>query len=387
MFFRGQPQTTTTVHIHQAPPQQVQTGQPTAGQPVVCVQPVMGQSVVGGYGHNNGYGVQSFSVVAPVVRRNRASVSCCGHTTVWTMLSIGILMLVTGSILMGIFSNQDVRSDRITAYNEYVEKWGAFIEEEKYSEPEFSVLSSLYCKPNYTTSEFDLVGQERRITLKLETDKTDELEDSKGGSPKPLPLEPQHKWQKDNVNVQDVTAELCYLHDYFQWRDSSTNDYTDIYTVKSRFKETRSYKCDDCAHKCYNKNYGHVYSGRCYYPMVIDGVCLKVKRTYASVGGALSYEADTSEPAVGNEGESQGCFYSRNSKSFRPNHFNNEPEPVHSQDFKIQYTVRYSKDAWLGYMRVTENSGYFGDTNEAGVSIMSTIFRICRREMRQWMVD
>ena len=149
MFFRGQPQTTTTVHIHQAPPQQVQTGQPTAGQPLVCVQPVMGQSVVGGYGHNNGYGVQSFSVVAPVVRRNRASVSCCGHTTVWTMLSIGILMLVTGSILMGIFSNQDVRSDRITAYNEYVEKWGAFIERKSTASP--SSQSSRACTANRTT--------------------------------------------------------------------------------------------------------------------------------------------------------------------------------------------------------------------------------------------
>ena len=67
---------------------------------------------------------------------------------------------------------------------------------------------------------------------------------------------------------------------------------------------------------------------------------------------------DSSLPVVPNAASSYGCFYDKSSGSFQTGKYKTGV-PVYG-DVDLTTTVRYSRDAWLGYMRVTEGTGDFG---------------------------
>ena len=85
--------------------------------------------------------------------------------------------------------------------------------------------------------------------------------------------------------------------------------------------------------------------------------------------GRSVFVADETFPVVDRPEGSSGCYYSREKKMFRHRHFYNDNKKWEHSDMPITYYIRYSQDAWLGYMRVTGNSGYFGRDNGPLLSI------------------
>ena len=74
--------------------------------------------------------------------------------------------------------------------------------------------------------------------------------------------------------------------------------------------------------------------------------------------GINSWLADSTYPVVSRPAESYGCFY-EDDRFAEPQYY--APEGSDGWDFvRINFMVRYSKDPWLGYMRVTSGSGKFG---------------------------
>ena len=301
-------------------------------------------------------------VSAPATRRRQAHISCCGHTTIWTLLGVSIALLGVG-IGLSVGFGEDVRKDRVAAYNVYVDKWRAYIAEQKYSEPEFRVTSQLYCAND--TGGYQKRGDERVMLLGLDTRTTDKLEDGRKDGAKPL--EPQHKWTDYQIwkdVKQNFEGTGCYLRDEYEYRVPGTGTgFAKLDEISTSFSETRVDGQDQDPHKCEKKS-GVFFSGMCYYPMAIRETCVKVKMTSNAANGQPEFEIDYEVPEVEAPGTSNGCYYSRNTKSFRPHHFVNEPVWGLMRDYKIEYYVRYSEDAWLGYMRATENTGYFGMDSE-----------------------
>ncbi|QDZ21335.1 hypothetical protein HOP50_05g38660 [Chloropicon primus] len=336
----------------------VAVGQPVVGQPVCGQQTPASQPSYGVQTTvtTTAAAMQHFGVVQPR-RRKYAHLSCCGHTTIWTLMSLGLVLVITGSVLLAVFGDP-VREDRVKAYNEYVEGWKGYIAEEKFSSPEFKVRSDLMCREGRgrETYAFEFV---RRVMnkLELETRNTDRLEDKASSA---LPLEPQHKWVKSYTwEDLDLSRRECYLNETYFARPSSSAAWESLHLTKTPFVEFRFFEEGDPS-TCERKGGKLEGKNTCVYPMSIRKACVKVAAYTGRTGGAEGYKVDKFFPEVSDESESSGCYYSRRSKSFREHHFERETV-FHTKDYEVDYVVRYSKDAWLGYMRVTENSGYFGN--------------------------
>ncbi len=381
----GVPVTTTTTTTYGQPQLQGQTttwsvaGQPATGQPYT-------QTYVGA-AQAQAQPVTYATVPAPVQvvqqhttfsvqgrRGSRAQISCCGHTTVWTVLGIALAMVIAGSILVGIFSH-DVRGDRIVAYNEYVESWAPVARELELSSTELSVEATLMCEGvegNY--GHYVSMGT-NSFALDKTTSFTDELEDSRTvGSNVPLPLEPQLKFYNASTftNIREG-GKLCYLDISFFQQLGGSGSRELVKSVSSRLVETRTFTCNDnCQQSCFKEKYGSSMGKVCFYPMTLKDVCIKVDEV-ARPGGQPKLEVNFDFPAVKNEDDSTGCYYSRNHKSFVHSFRKNVRPRYDATDYEVGFYVRYSRDAWLGYMRVTENSGYFGVDNGPPVSTIINI--------------
>ena len=270
--------TQTTVHVHHgAPAQQTTTvqGQVVHGMPV---QGMVGQPGVATTIVNTP--AQSFNIGH---RRKTATISCCGHTLSWTLLVLGLVLFIVGTVMTAVFA-EDIRTPRIKAYNKYVEDWRMFMGDAKYVTPKFNVYSEMKCRGNNAN---DIRVKEYNLRLDLITNATDQLDDTKATGAKPLPLEPQHKYRMKTVFTQadvggHLSADKCSIYTNVTEGNPGTPEETKIVSFSSPLGEWRQFSCKDdkekCDGKCKYKHEGHYdyRTGICTYPMVMDQICVKV---------------------------------------------------------------------------------------------------------------
>jgi len=293
----------------------------------------------------------------------RGRISCAG--------CMFILCIVFGSILGTIgfafvaSSKQDTRKDRIEAYNDYALTWKDFVRNKKYSDPpQVTLETAVICNNS--------PGGAVNYTVPLSEVATDVFTDKSAIKDGADPLDPQYKWRTD-LTFKNIQPENCNV----QARIFSNTRLTS--TFNQRFANQLTYQCRwktrddqdkayrDCKRRCVNNFGGTFYGETCTYYENLQELCIKVKDEHWTTKPLDSLVVDTSYPVVPDSANSIGCFYSVTDGKFNAGRYKTG-QPNYG-NINLQTTVRYSKDAYLGYMRVTEGSGDFGMSSEKKLGI------------------
>ena len=316
--------------------------------------------------------------------------NCCGCSTLITLWSIFCVFLILASVFMSIASD-DVRGTRIHAYNEYVDTWRAFLTDEIYvTPPEVRVHAVLECHENDTNTVRNVTGTSG-LALVRNTELTDVLLDNKAIDDGAKPLDPQLKYEvtipfgptsEADVPLSVDELKQCLLVTKFKYFDPIAEEDVIIKESMSEAARKDSYECKwrdgdndskdfrkrrECENRCFEKVRGEYDDERqrCYYNNPVKYVCTKTELTQSG------WVADYDWPEA--RDKQAGCFYSKVEGGFLDERYKYDENKE-----KLTFTLRYSKDAWLGYMRVTLNQGKFGVRSEtylgAGIAMLVCMF-------------
>jgi len=320
--------------------------------------------------------VVALSIATPL--RQQARISAAGHAILWTLGALCVFLVGLG-LTFALDDSVDVRTRNIERYNAKVEEWRPFILEQKHSNPDLTLKSTLQCLGD--SGEY-IDKEVQHEDLVLETSDTDVVWDDGGGrqSVWPYPLTPQNKWNA-SVDWQGVPSAgqsqtpLCRIVDSVQYQFTGQSSPQDLATIVTPLFETRAVGSGDVRGVC--KHHHGVLSeddGKlsrkqrktlCHFPASIDEVCLKI-RMEQNATGFPRFMLDEAAPPT--EGPGSGCFYhggeGESGAYLSRYYFDTDGIPIWNvrRPYFIDYVVRYSTDPWLAYEYVTEGTGHFGDS-------------------------
>ena len=291
-------------------------------------------------------------------------VSCAG--CLFILCVVAAVCLIIPGIVFVSKTGEDERRDRIDSFNDYARNWRAFVKNKKYddSPPTVVLQAQVICNNN--------PGGFANYSLPLSEVATDIFTDKEATHDGADPLSPQYKFVQD-LTFKNIQPQSCNLKTTIFTNTRLTQTFNHPFanqlTYQCRWKaksdQDKAYR--DCKRKCVNNYGGTFYAETCTYYESLKEICLKTKTEHYLSKPLEGLVPDTSYPVVPDPSTSYGCFYDKAQGDFRMGRYKTGA-PQYG-DISLRTTVRYSKDAWLGYMRVTEGTGSFGMSVETKMRV------------------
>ena len=287
-------------------------------------------------------------------------VSCAG--CIFILFVISAIGFGIGGAVMLAGSSEDTRTDRIDAYNQYLYAWKNFVStESEFQAPPVLMETQVICNNN--------PGGKQNYSLPLSRVLSDTFSDRKAMKDGAKPLDPQYKFTA-SLTFNNINPSTCNIQTKIIANGKLTGTFNSpfapvkTYTCRWRSKTDQDRAFRDCKKRCVNSFGGTFYGETCTYYQQLQEICLKVKEGHHT-DGIDSLDPDVDYPPVPNPGGSFGCFYSKTEQKFLVGKWTNGAGSPGNYGLKV--SVRYNKDAYLGYMRVTQGSGDFGLSSETKV--------------------